>query len=309
MIDLSLLPAADASVRCSEFARSISADPGGTGLRADLLIAVETPLPWPKPVFAHDLLQPIPALVKASDTPIRVLASVPISDDSLDVVAFRRQPGGATRSAWRTNAEHLSETVGAIVHDEAPRHAELLPDQPASEVWICTQGGHDVCCGADGARLAGDVDGRWDDVVVRRVSHTGGHRFAPTAMTLPDGRMWANLGPTELEEILTRTTDPSQLAALCRGWWGADQGPAQVAECGLLSATGWDWELAPRTAEVVAEDGGITTVHLTAGENGIARWVATVRRGREVPQVMCREPGGLPLKPGIEYKLIDIVAV
>ena len=53
---LALLPDDDASVRCAAYAESINVDPGGTAICADAVIIVETPLPWPKPVFAHELL-------------------------------------------------------------------------------------------------------------------------------------------------------------------------------------------------------------------------------------------------------------
>lgn len=310
MLDLTVLPAEDESVRCADFTRGLEVDPGGTAIRADRLIVAETPLPWPKPVFGHPLLADVPDLVAAAAVPTRVLAAVPERDpDHLAVVAYDRVAGGAVRSAWTADEATLGATLRAVVHGDEPEAAEpVVEATPVAEVWICAQGSHDLCCGADGTRLAMDIADRWDDVVVRRVSHTGGHRFAPTAITLPDGRMWAYLDPTGLHEILTRTGDPAALAERCRGWWGAAPGPAQVAERALLGMAGWAWELAPRSAEVVDETDGVTTVRLEAGEPPARVWHARVRVARNVPTIACRAPGGLPAKPGVEFELIDVVA-
>ena len=306
--DLTLLPASDETMRCADHARSVALDPAGTAIRADVLIAAEVPLPWPKPVFAHAALAGVRDAMAQSPVPARVLAAVPRdADRGLDVVAYTREPWGAARQAWRTDEAGVAAVATALLAGTEPPGADNVTDEldHVAEVWICTQGSHDLCCGSDGTRFAGDVDDLWDDVVVRRVSHTGGHRFAPTAVTLPDGRMWAYLDPDGLREVLTRAGDASSVADRCRGWWGADTGPAQVAERALLIEEGWTWEAAPRSATVIDEVDGVATVHVTAGEGGLRTWVAQVRRGREVPTIACRAPGGLPAKPGVEWELID----
>ena len=266
------------------------------------------PLPWPKPVFAHEALAGVREAMTASLAPARVLAAVPRdADRGLEVVAYRREPWGASRQVWRTDATGVAEVAIALLEGRSPAEADEVSAEAdhVAEVWVCTQGSHDMCCGSDGTRFAADVDHQWDDVVVRRVSHTGGHRFAPTAITLPDGRMWAYLDPDGLRDILTRQGDASSVADRCRGWWGAATGPEQVAERALLLHEGWTWEQAPRSAEIVREEAGIVTVEITAGEGGLRSWLAEVRVAREVPSIACRAVGGLPAKPGVEWELVD----
>ena len=307
------LPTASETVRCSDYARSIAVDPVGTAIRADLLVAVEVPRPWPKPVARHPMLAGVDVAVAAAPAPTRVLASVPGGDaEVMHVVAYRRTPGSSQvqRRVWRCAAPVVAATTVAIIEGRDPADAdEVLDAAPHAEVWICTQGSHDMCCGSDGTRLAQAIEGRWSDVTVRCVSHTGGHRFAPTAITLPDGRMWANLDVDSLEGVLRRDDDPTVMAGLaarCRGWWGADVGPAQVAEREVFAATGWVWETAPRRAEVVATDGDVTTVRVTAGDGDLVSWLVRVAPTRSVPTISCRAPGGLPAKPGVEYGVVDI---
>ena len=51
------------------------------------------------------------------------------------------------------------------------------------------------------------------DVRVWRCSHTGGHRFAPTAITLPDGRAWAYADADLIDGVIDRTADVAGLGA------------------------------------------------------------------------------------------------
>lgn len=313
MDDLRLLPEPHERIRCVDFTLRHGVDPGGTAIRADLLIAAETPLPWPKPVFDHPLLVEVPTLVAVAPQPSRVLAAVPRPEaQTLQVVGFRRHvaSGGVTRTAWHTDESGLVPTVAALLAGLEPADATPAEDAaPHAEVWVCTQGSHDLCCGAEGTRLVAEIERRWDDVTVRRVSHTGGHRFAPTAVTLPDGRMWAHLDVPFLEAVLRRRGDTAELADRCRGWWGADQGAEQMAERAVFAAEGWVWERAPRWTQIVGEEEGVTSVRVAVGEGELRSFLVRVGVRRDVPTISCRTPGGLPFKPGREYEVLDVEEV
>lgn len=303
------LPAPHEAPRCADFTRDLAVDPGGTAIRADVLIAAELPLPWPKPVFDHPALAGVRDAMVTSARPSRVLAAVPRDTGALEVVRHERIDGGSRRTALRTDLAGLAATVIALLEGDVDQGEPVGEHHPEREVWICTQGSHDSCCGSDGTRLALDVEERFQDVVVRRVSHTGGHRFAPTALTLPDGRMWGYLDPDGLAAILRRDGDPASVADRCRGWWGAETGPAQVAERGLLWHTGWTWELAPRWTETVSQVDDVTIVDVHAGErpdgSPLASWRSRVGVARQVATIACRAPGGQPAKPALEYELLD----
>ncbi len=190
-------------------------------------------------------------------------------------------------------------------------------------VLICTQGSHDVCCGNEGTRLAADLEAllltrrRADidesfgeaspsngQVSMHRVSHTGGHRFAPTALTLPDGRMWAGIEASDLSSILDRTADAAKLAPRCRGWWGAAAGPAQVGERAVFAEVGWPLDAMAREVNLrpTADAWEVEVVAASAGR----AWTVTVRERRTVPTIACRALGGLPAKPATEFIVTDI---
>lgn len=247
-------------------------------------------------------------------------------------VVLHWRAGAGSRSAYfeADSSDGLRGLFAHLAHqspaDPVPKGAGFASVGYAENersVLICTQGSHDVCCGSEGTRLAADFEAvlrayRVADVdepyagaptaggrvAVHRVSHTGGHRFAPTAMTLPDGRMWAGIEAGELASILDRTADATALAPRCRGWWGAPTGPAQVAERAVFAQVGWPLENLARQVRLrrTADAWEVDVVAVEAGR----AWTVSVREGRTVPTIACRALGGLPAKSATEFRVTDI---
>lgn len=314
-----LLPGDHETLRCAEHARSIAIDPAGTAIRADRIVLVETPPPWPKPVFAHEQLGPVDGLYKNAAILTRMMACVPERRPTVSgpmrLWVFDRGTGSDSVSTrerafeFRDSAEllDLSRELCAESGDDAGTTNGLKVDRTLDDptVLVCAQGSHDVCCGSDGQRLIGELTASAADVRVFSVSHTGGHRFAPTAMTLPDGRMWAFLGADVLRSILNRTANIADVAQYCRGWWGAERGEAQVAERAVLSELGWSLDAMIRTV-TPTPDGARVEV---AGGDGPQTYEVEVSEARRVPTLSCRAPGGQPVKETVEYAATAITAV
>lgn len=329
------MPAGDDALRCAAHATAIGTDPGGTSISADAVALVETPLPWPKPVFANGLLGGFRPMMDLHVGPTRVLAVVPPDErgqHSSSGVALHWRVGASTRSAY-FEADGTDGLRGLFAHlahrspgDPVPPRAGFASVGYAENeraVLICTQGSHDVCCGSEGTRLAADFEAvlrayRAADadepyagaptaggrVTVYRVSHTGGHRFAPTAMTLPDGRMWASIEAGEIATILDRTADATAMAPRCRGWWGAPTGPAQVAERAVFARVGWPLEDMARHVRFGPSGPGTGwDVEIVAAARA---WTVSVEAGRTVPTIACRALGGLPAKPATEFNVTGI---
>lgn len=323
-----LLPAPDTAIRCAEHAREIAVDPGGTAFAADLVVLVTVPGPWPKPALDHPRLAPLAAVLHGSAKPVRVLAALPAdgSDgEGVSVVVYERRGPSAVERRYRVSDEAdallLAEALASGDSGGAARFLEAEHDPARPAVALCVQGSHDVCCGSEGMRLAAELGSgagaageRAADeigggaVIVHRVSHTGGHRFAPTGITFPDGRMWAGLDQGLVGRIVGRhlhsQAELAELAAACRGWWGVPGGWAQVAERAVFAQLGWSIDGSDRQVEVeVADEAASCTVTLpTIGQ----RWRVELRLGRLVPTIACRAPGGLPAKPGWEYEVLAV---
>ncbi len=288
-------------MRCASHARLHEYDPGGTAIGADVLLVMDLPAPWPKPVFAHPALHGIEPTTPTPLGPARVLAAVASGEHQM-LRRFDRTPDGA----WLTTQLRGPEDIAAALRTAlaAERVPATAAPVAAATVLVCTQGTHDVCCGIEGTRLAMDISAADAAADVIRVSHTGGHRFAPTAMTLPDGRMWANLDVATYRAIRDRSAPTAELAPQCRGWWGAAAGAAQGAERAVFAAAGWAWEDKLRRVVPLDEDGE-TTVWEVSGDG--ERWRVVTAPTRRVPVLSCRAPGGLPAKTATEYRA-EIVA-
>lgn len=295
-----LLPAAGESMRCSEYARRNAVDPGGTAIDPDVLVLVEVPRPWPKPVARHEELKALVAAATGRPEQIRVIAATPHDSDRPRLISLRRRDGGRSglvRAQTVLGPDPVSDLDDVLT---AGRGSVYEDAGPATSILVCTQGSHDVCCGTFGTELADWIEKHRSDVELFRVSHTGGHRFAPTAMTFPDGRMWAYLTSDLCSKIIDRDVEPRQAAPICRGWWGASAGPGQVAERAVFAEVGW--AVRTRTVAVTTNDDGSRSVDV---EVDGATWNVVVEPGREVPTIACEAPGGQPVKPGRGWSIVS----
>ncbi len=287
------LPLESESIRCVDFASSIGLDPGGTALAPDVVVIVEVDEPWPKPVGKHEAMTELVRVAQERPEQIRLLAAVPMGDQPHRIIAFRPTATGMARSERLLCADPTGALHEAL-DEPAPSQVETVDG--LTTMLVCTQGSHDVCCGVDGLAFA-----EWAEVEsgleVFRVSHTGGHRFAPTAMTLPDGRMWAYLTADSTSSIIERRA-ADEVAAQCRGWWGAPTGPAQVGERAVFAELGFAVDTQARTVRVRDQASGAALVEVAVGD---VVYEVVVARGREVPTIACQAPGGRPIKPGQEW--------
>lgn len=297
------MPSQDSTFRCSPWTQAHGVDPIGSAVQLDALILVEWPLPWPKDV------SDIPALADASNTPgVRVMLVVPRADDGttgLTRVVHHRRVGanrlvGADHQVMHAAVPALvAELAAAPLTDHSSRPS-FVGDAPP-EVLVCGHGRRDACCGRWGTLLHIELAAQSTEVRVWRCSHTGGHRFAPTAITLPDGRAWAYADADLLDSVVRRTADLGSLAKHDRGTSSLDPW-AQVVERAVLTERGWSWldEGLVESHTEVAGDGRRATVTLT-WNGGSA--VGEVEIARLLPVLVCGEPPEAATKTSPEYAL------
>jgi hypothetical protein len=115
------------------------------------------------------------------------------------------RPGDAwlLRATVRSIGDLLGLDWGALARgSQAMVRASLPGAEPAEPtLLVCTNGRRDVCCAVRGRPLAVHA-GRVAPGRVWEVSHTGGHRFAPTAVLLPWGQTYARLDDPAAEWVL-----------------------------------------------------------------------------------------------------------
>lgn len=293
----------DPAFRCSPWTQAQGLDPIGSAGSFDAAVLVEWPLPWPSDVSE------IPELAAAAAVPgLRVMTVVPRHDEGGDgllrVVHRRRTATNHLAGVdHRVPLAQVTDLLAVLAADPTADHLELasVVGESPPEVLVCAHGRRDACCGRWGTLLHVELAARWTGVRVWRCSHTGGHRFAPTAITLPEGRAWAYADADLLDGIVTRRGDVHALVAHDRGTTALDPW-AQVVERALFERFGWAWlgRDLTRAATEVARDGKRAVVTL-AWDGGEA--VGDVEVARILPVLVCGEPPEHATKSSPEYAL------
>lgn len=295
--------ARDAAFRCSPWTQAQHVDPIGSAARFDAAVLVEWPLPWPRDVSL------IPELATAASTPgVRVMAVVPqakFGSEGMTRVVHHRRTGtnhlaGVDHLVPRTElGELLAALVATPLTDSSPLPSAVGPAPP--EVLVCAHGKRDPCCGRWGTLAHVELTARGLPVRTWRCSHTGGHRFAPTAITLPDGRAWAYVDSDLLEGVMDRSLELSSLSLHHRGTSGLDPW-AQVVDRAVLEQLGWAWLDQPdvRSHTVVDDDGQRARVELS-WPGGTA--TGEVAIARTLPVLVCGTPPEAATKTAPEYAL------
>ena len=126
---------------------------------------------------------------------------------------------------------------------------------------VCGHGRRDVCCGSQGTALVTGCPrdpARFGGTVrLWRTSHTGGHRFAPTAIVLPQGTVWAYLDADALRRITFRQGPLDDLLPRYRGCAGVGPAAVQALEREAFAEVGWEWLDWQRRGSVGDDGGGV----------------------------------------------------
>jgi hypothetical protein len=216
--------------------------------------------------------------------------------------------GPYRRSEWWVDPAETLDLCRALLDGDEGTTARFddrrveVPDGVV-DLFVCTHGRRDACCGSTGAALhdriaqrLSTIDPTGDRLRLWRVSHTGGHRFAPTALTFPDGYAWAHLDAEQAIGLAFRTIDPSMLRGHCRGTASRAGAPSQAADGAALVEVGWDWLDAERSVVVTGFDRrSLRTELLVEGRWAGGRseaFVVGVEVDRHVPQITCGELDG-----------------
>lgn len=245
---------------CNLSARDKGLDPIGYAGACDLFVTFELPLPWPYDLWRSDgMPEEVRRLIEVwygdPNTPrprLRPLAVAPdpvySSPEHRRVMVHRRPSAPFTNFAkeeYSLPEAQLGPFIWALLMapNELPAfEAYREPDRPTRDLLICTHGAVDAACAKFGFPLYRSLRNRAQDGVrVWRVTHFGGHVFAPTLLELPAGRYWAYLEGEALAQLLARTGDVSGLYGHYRGWSGLDSSFLQAAEREVWRLEGWAW--------------------------------------------------------------------
>lgn len=230
-------------ITCSELARGLGEPLAGTAPSATAWIAIEQAGPWGAQALTESHLdRALGAALgaRADGLPLKLLLIRPPgrhADDhrthgvrSVFIAYTGPEAPWLLRAEVADPAELLELDFGAIALGERPRLG--LPETEPM-VLVCTNSKRDLCCALRGRPVAAEL-ARLRPGRVWESSHTGGHRLAPTILTLPDGYVFGGDSAASLS------------VAAARGRATLTQ-PEQAAE--LAALTAWD-EATPRALRV-----------------------------------------------------------
>ncbi len=306
------MTAPEPDLRCSHQAVELGDSLVGSAGHDDHYLLVELPLPWPKSIEQHPLLAGLdtPPPGAGSTRVLALLSDRPSPTDLHRVIAYRGGDGTSfshyERHEGVFHRDELVEVIDAVVAGEL----DILEpvDDGMVDLLVCTHGSRDRCCGSEGARLFLDLMADPpENTRLWRTSHTGGHRFAPVALTFPDGFSWGRVNGDLLRGIVEQTLEPDEVAEQNRGSMGFADPSAQAADAEALAAVGWDWLTTERTAEVsTAPDTDHRVVEI-GGATDVFR--VTVEQGAPVPVPVCGEPIEASTKSSRPLRIVAVERV
>jgi hypothetical protein len=284
-------------LHCSTWTRSQHVSPIGSAGSYRGFLLIELRMPWPADIGETRLVSAIGDVVSGSG--LRVQAILDPKARRQRMVAYLNPSSQGFAGFERRQAEYGDDIVADVkaLLGEQPDSdggvsASSVPDGPApvKDLLVCIHGMRDFCCGSLGAALAVALtnEGLPEGVRLWRTSHTGGHRFAPNLILLPEGTLWAYADQTLVGKVLTRTGPLEEVVDHYRGCAGLPGPQVQAIEREVLRRVGWDLLDMHRTGEVTGDG----TVRLTVQARGgpAQTWEAEVRPGRTVPVADCGRP-------------------
>jgi len=250
----------DTAQQCAVFSSTSGDDSIGQARAYDHQIFLETPLPW---VFNFVNSDKVPdgvadVIKEATSTQIdvNVLGAVPDADYSVEGkrhVFYFRLPQQGLFSQYEKHhylipASEIARLIRAILI-EPEKLTEFVSskvaDEDVREMFVCTHGARDSCCGTFGYPVFQRIREEYADrpelnMRVWRTSHTGGHRFAPTVLDFPEGRYWARLDIGWLESALYHKGSIEAMRPHVRGWSGFGR-MEQIVDREIIQRKGWSW--------------------------------------------------------------------
>lgn len=245
---------------CSIYSREIGEDPAGSAPSWQSCLVLEFPKPWKDEVTdsAHFPAEVSDALAKAEaeGRTVRLQCVTPDPEYTTvghtRVMLFYRNPAPAAafgKIDYVVPNDQAADLATAIIENP---HALQKYDQYRDEtngvrdILVCTHGSRDTCCATFGIPIyqllrqeyGPALDGR---LRVWRASHLGGHRLAPNIVDLPEGRNWVRPDISQLDALVYRRGNVTDVSSLYRGLVRLDTPFEQAAEGAVLMREGWGW--------------------------------------------------------------------
>lgn len=250
---------------CSHNSRDTSLEsPIGSASAFSRAFLFEVPLPWARvpldtphiPKSVTDAIDEFQA--QQGKTSVYFLAPDPsYAVEGARLIDVQVIDGSIHKREIIASDGDIAPVIRALAHNEPlPATASIDPTQ-WRDVAICTHGSRDACCATFGAPMYLKMHiaaKSQPNTRVWRCSHLGGHRFAPTMIDLPSGRVYGLVDEPAARGILLGDSEPEALIPHYRGWIGHKGPELQMLESHILERIGWSWAEYAQHGEVLERD-------------------------------------------------------
>jgi hypothetical protein len=258
---------------CNHVAIEKGLDPAGSAGYFQDAIVMEMPFPWKRDYASMALPAEMMKLLELwmqryretgvyGHRPLLIAPDEDYSKEGYRRVIFYTRPQAPFAEFTQTEYLVPEAEMGALIWAwyEAPetlsKYESCRQDTKARDILVCTHGAVEAACAKFGYPLYKHLRENYtnENLRVWRVSHFGGHVFAPTLMDMPKGDYWAYVEIEQGEQILRREGAIHQLYKHYRGWAGLEAGFLQAAERECLMLEGWAWQQTPKTGRILAQE-------------------------------------------------------
>lgn len=260
---------------CNLGAKEKGLNPVGHAASFDDAVIMEHPFPWKRDYRETGLPDKVLDLLnvwmehyqQTGEYNHRALLIAPdetYSVDGMRRVMFYSQPDGLFAQYAKTEYLLPNDEVGSLIWawyqdretlEQYEQYRQRDHDM-TRDILVCTHGTVDAACAKFGYPLYKHMRDTYadDNLRVWRVSHFGGHAFAPTIMDMPHGHYWAYVEDEQAKQIIERECEVTNLRGHYRGWVGVEYGFVQVAEYHLWQEIGWEWLDYKKSGHILKRD-------------------------------------------------------
>ncbi len=259
---------------CSDSSRQAGEDIIGSATNHQTYILIECPTPWAAEVFhsrwVPENLRILVMEITQAKVPIRFLLMSNDSSHKVEsttlLIYHRKEELGHRYRKQEWKLENIEQAAKLIRNWLWGEFCDNQVKATATrDILVCTHGSYDKCCAKYGNPFYYQATTTISELGLNNIrvwksSHFGGHRFAPTAIDLPEGRYYGVLDPKSFKSILTRTGDIECLKKVYRGW-GILPYPLQTMERELLLHYGWDWFDYKVAGRIIEQNSDASKIH------------------------------------------------
>lgn len=250
---------------CSHNSRDISLEaPIGSASAFSRAFLFEVPLPWARvpletphiPTSITDAIEEFQA--EQGKVSVYLLAPDPAyAVEGARLIDVQVIDGEIIKHEIIASDGDIAQVIRSLAHNEPLPFPATIDPTPWRDVAICTHGSRDACCATFGAPMYLKMHVAAQSLPNTRVwrcSHLGGHRFAPTMIDLPSGRVYGLVDDAAARGILLGDSTPEALIPHYRGWIGHKAPELQMLEAHILEHIGWSWTEYTQQGEVLESD-------------------------------------------------------